>query len=324
MREENLGLGAQVGKGNAETFGLSLFSGVLGRLNGQSDEDVEKQRGALRDAELRNYQAQKYGFMNFVRGGLLVGDKMQPLMEEDLGGENGSTPQGLAQETKSQSSKKRRAEHIGEDAAQKSKKRKAEPSEQKVAKKSKNSKKPKDNETHESDMYPPGFDDDEAASLANLKSTKRKERKNKDSSTSGKAEMPSTSIVPEPAIFHSSDTAISGEDSEKISKLEKRHRKEGRRRQQGRDDVADGDEMGRLRVKEEKRARKEERRKRKEEAIKAKSTESQSDSTRPEPSTSNSQAANRLAVRRRYIQQKRMASLDPQAMKEIFMLKAVG
>ena len=53
LREDNLGLGAQIGKGNADTFGLSLFSGVLGRLNGKSDAQLEKQQSALRDAELR-------------------------------------------------------------------------------------------------------------------------------------------------------------------------------------------------------------------------------------------------------------------------------
>ncbi|EME39583.1 hypothetical protein DOTSEDRAFT_75292 [Dothistroma septosporum NZE10] len=78
LREDNLGLGAQLGKGNAETFGLALFSGVLGRLNGKSDAEVQKKQDALRDAELRAYQNTTYGFMNFVRGGLLVGDKMEP------------------------------------------------------------------------------------------------------------------------------------------------------------------------------------------------------------------------------------------------------
>ena len=80
LREENLGLGAQVGKGNAETFGLSLFSGVLGRLNGKSDAEVQKHQTALRDAELRLYQANKYGNMSFVSGGFLVGDRIESSM----------------------------------------------------------------------------------------------------------------------------------------------------------------------------------------------------------------------------------------------------
>ena len=83
LREDNLGLGAKIGaKANAETFGLATLSGIFGRLNGKTEEVVEKQQGALRDAELRSWQAQKFGFMNFVRGGLLVGDKIEDLVQE--------------------------------------------------------------------------------------------------------------------------------------------------------------------------------------------------------------------------------------------------
>lgn len=77
LREDNMGIGVQVGKGNAETFGLSMFSGLLGRLNGKSDEEVAKKQNALRDVELGTFHAQRYGSMNFVSGGLLVGDKME-------------------------------------------------------------------------------------------------------------------------------------------------------------------------------------------------------------------------------------------------------
>lgn len=78
LREDNLGLGAKIGGGNAETFGLSMFSGLLGRLNGKDDAVLQQQQDARRDVELRMYQAGKYGTMNFVSGGLLVGDKMEP------------------------------------------------------------------------------------------------------------------------------------------------------------------------------------------------------------------------------------------------------
>ena len=78
LREDNLGLGAKVGgKSNAETFGLTTLSGIFGRLNGKSEAEVQKKQEDLRDAGLRSYQATRYGFMNFVRGGLLVGDKME-------------------------------------------------------------------------------------------------------------------------------------------------------------------------------------------------------------------------------------------------------
>jgi len=71
-----LGLGAARVASNAETFGLSLYSGLLGRLNGKSEAEVEKQQTAQRDVELALYQGRKYGNINFISAGFLVGDKM--------------------------------------------------------------------------------------------------------------------------------------------------------------------------------------------------------------------------------------------------------
>jgi Pin2-interacting protein X1 len=75
LKDDNLGLGA--GRvTNAETFGLSLYSGLLGRLNGKSDVEIEKQQASQRDVELAVYQGRKYGTLNFISAGYLVGDKM--------------------------------------------------------------------------------------------------------------------------------------------------------------------------------------------------------------------------------------------------------
>ncbi|KAG9661924.1 hypothetical protein KCU69_g14787, partial [Aureobasidium melanogenum] len=76
LKDDNLGLGAARGGNNAETFGLSLYSGLLGRLNGKSEAEVEKQQTAQRDVELALYQGRKYGNINFISAGFLVGDKM--------------------------------------------------------------------------------------------------------------------------------------------------------------------------------------------------------------------------------------------------------
>lgn len=89
-------------------------------------------------------------------------------------------------------------------------------------------------------------------------------------------------------------------------------------------------------AKEEKRARKEDRRKRKEEKAKRKAERtSRTASGESTPTTVTAPTSGqstptllsmggRQAVRHRYIQQKRMASMDAQAMKEIFMMKAAG
>ena len=82
----NAGLGAGRGREQTETYGLSGFQGILGRLNGKSDREVKKEAITQRDIQLRLYTGQRYGFLNFVSGGLLVGDTIRP---KERKGENG-------------------------------------------------------------------------------------------------------------------------------------------------------------------------------------------------------------------------------------------
>lgn len=259
LREDNLGLGAKVGGNNAETFGLSLFSGVLGRLNGKTEAEVEKQQGALRDAELRR----GYGMMGFVSGGFLVGDKIE------------------RRPTKSQL---QLASEVATEEGPKTKKRKVE---------------------------------DDTVDQDAAQSSEKKSKKAKDSGE---------------------QSTSSGEDG--IAK--KPTRKEKRRKEDDNGETSTDDKANRAQEKQEKRVRKEERRRRKEERRarreakalrKLKDSASQTPTT--EANTSDSEAStkpqttivstgNRQAVRQRYIQQKRMASMNPQAMKEIFMMKAAS
>jgi Pin2-interacting protein X1 len=68
-----MGLGAtKTGQAGDETFGLEVLSGVLGRLNGQSDETLRKESEARRDARLSSWQVRKWGGKGFVSGGFLV------------------------------------------------------------------------------------------------------------------------------------------------------------------------------------------------------------------------------------------------------------
>lgn len=263
LREDNLGLGAQVGKGNAETFGLSMFSGLLGRLNGKDDGQIQKQQNAMRDVELRTYTGQKFGFMNFVSGGLLVGEKMEP-------------PKG--------SNTKIEKCDVGSNA----KKRKA------------------------------GDDGDEDSVAAREPEKKRKR------------------VVKDHADNKHVTDSSNASDDESSAKAEKRRRKERRKAEKAaKSSKSSSDHNEKARLKEEKRARKDERRKRKEDKrAKTATTEASQSQTSTQtsalPSESEGTATpptatvfgGRQAVRRRYIQQKRMASMDPQALKEIFMLQA--
>ncbi|KAK4542056.1 hypothetical protein LTR36_007087 [Oleoguttula mirabilis] len=307
LREDNLGIGAKIGgKGNAETFGLSTLSGIFGRLNGKTDVEVEKQQSSLRDAELRTYQAQKFGFMNFVSGGLLVGDKIEELPDKLLAAKtvDGTAASADGEET---ASKKRKAESDGTEAVLE-----------------KSSKKKRKSET-QAGRADGGNDSSSAAKES-------KKRRRQPAAMSSVAASESDSAEPaEPAAREKED---------KQAKRERKERRRAQREERRSETGVAADEKTRL--KQEKRARKEERRRRKEEKRRLKADEPDSDSS-PEATASSVPASksdgaissgtstptqaslgfggSRHAVRQRYIMQKRMASMDPRAMNEILMIK---
>lgn len=197
LRDDNSGLGAQKGKSNAETFGLATLSGIFGRLNGKSEVEVQKQADTQRDLELQTYQAQKWGGMNFVYGGLLVGDKMEEDEKKKLAEWNAKVTQG-----------KRKA---GEDEA---------PAEAEVASKKRKHGNGSKSESSESS------DDSEAV----------KEKKHKKESKKGEAAADSSSDAAERAARKErkekrrKDGKTSGSDDKAQAKEEKRARKEERRK----------------------------------------------------------------------------------------------
>lgn len=304
LREENLGIGAKIGTQNAETFGLSMFSGLLGRLNGKEEDRaaMQKKEETLRDVQLKL----KYGNMNFVSGGMLVGDKMQEV-KTDLGHLKDG---GVATV---QESKKRKAGSDGSEEDEKSakKRRKAEEKEKKKKKEKK----------------------------ANGTAAAIKEMKRQRKLEAGSDIPPSSKESPEQEADSSSTTSSSSEDEQESKRGKKAQRKTSRspKRSSSSSDAKDAEKA---RLKEEKRARKEERRKRKEEkrakraakALKSSSTIITKTTTTTQPgSTTESETQSgtstptflggRQAVRHRYIMQKRMAGASAQALQEIFMMK---
>ncbi|KAG8623461.1 hypothetical protein KVT40_008437 [Elsinoe batatas] len=83
LKDDNLGLGASRKREGAETFGLDQFSGLLGRLNGKTEEVLGKEEGARRDVRLRLWADQRGG-VRFVSAGFLVGDKVEQLKREEV------------------------------------------------------------------------------------------------------------------------------------------------------------------------------------------------------------------------------------------------
>lgn len=304
LREENLGIGAKIGTQNAETFGLSMFSGLLGRLNGKEEDRavMQKKEETLRDVQLKL----KYGNMNFVSGGMLVGDKMQEV-KTDLGHlKDGSV-------ATVQESKKRKAGSDGSEEDEKSskKRRKAEEKEKKKKKEKK----------------------------ANGTAAAIKEMKRQRKLEAGSEIPPPSKESPEQEADSSSTTSSSSEDEQESKRGKKAERKTSRSPKRTTSSSSDVKDDEKARLKEEKRARKEERRKRKEEkrakraakALKSSSTIITKTTTTQPGSTTESETQSgtstptflggRQAVRHRYIMQKRMAGASAQALQEIFMMK---
>ena len=295
LREDNLGLGAKIGTQNAETFGLSMFSGLLGRLNGKEEDQaaLKKKEETLRDVQLKL----KYGNLNFVRGGLLVGDKMCEV-KTDLG-------------HLKEGGKKRKASDAEDDEDE-------EAEDSKVAKKRRKQEKKQQKSTNGT-----------AAAIKEMKRQRKLE-------AGGVAEeIPNTSDIPSREAESTSDSTSSSED-EKPSSSSKRSKKSSRKEsKRSSEDSNPTDKDEKARLKAEKRQRKEERRKRKEEKrAKRAAKEAKKDSKSNSAVASESEAATsasgtstptfmggRQAVRHRYIMQKRMAAGSAQALKEIFMMK---
>ncbi|KAI0852612.1 hypothetical protein F5Y00DRAFT_258461 [Daldinia vernicosa] len=80
LKDDTMGLGAKPRhKQNTECTGLDVFKDLLGRLNGKSEEVIEKERKVKSEVKTCLYVERKYGTMRFVSGGLLVGDQMAGL-----------------------------------------------------------------------------------------------------------------------------------------------------------------------------------------------------------------------------------------------------
>ncbi|KAH0562551.1 hypothetical protein GP486_002763 [Trichoglossum hirsutum] len=87
LKDDNLGLGAKRRGGDVEgeCTGLSAFQGLLGRLNGRTEEEVDKERKAREDVQREIYMENRWGLIKFVKGGFLVGDKIQEFVDDETG-----------------------------------------------------------------------------------------------------------------------------------------------------------------------------------------------------------------------------------------------
>lgn len=91
LKDDTLGLGAKIlQKQSDECTGLDAFKDLLGRLNGKSEETLDKERQVRSEIKTNLVIERKYGPMRFVSGGLLVGDHTK--MAELVNNKSESTP----------------------------------------------------------------------------------------------------------------------------------------------------------------------------------------------------------------------------------------
>lgn len=164
IKDDNLGLGARLGREGQPT-GLDAFKGLLGRLNGKSDEELNREQRKRDDVQLARYVALKFQEVRFVRGGLLAQEKLERLpptpKEEEAGNQKSESSTGdndsadntesatdkpsKSKSKKSKSSKKSRSQSDETDSS-------SSVSEKKKKKKSKKRKADEDNEESETSM----------------------------------------------------------------------------------------------------------------------------------------------------------------------------
>ncbi|EER36738.1 G-patch domain-containing protein [Histoplasma capsulatum var. duboisii H88] len=231
LKDDNLGLGARL-RAEDEPTGLDAFQGLLGRLNGKSDEELEKEQKKRHDRQLANFVEKRWKTMQFVSGGLLVHEKIQALADvKSAGGEEVQTPQISHDELKSEKRPKRarkkekrraRGDDTGLDLAEQSPKRKRKD------KKEKKEKKKSSDGSSCADQGTPSGD-----ALVDKIQKKRKKRKQKDPEPSN-TEVHDDSLPPDTrSAPQEEQESRSSAKNESIRKI-REHRPMGRQFTRGR------------------------------------------------------------------------------------------
>jgi Pin2-interacting protein X1 len=109
LKDDNLGLGAKPRskKAEDEPTGIDAFQDLLSRLNGKSEEEIATVQRKREDAKLLTYVEKRWKTMRFVKGGLLVQDKMPESTTPPKAGETQASSAPGSEEDGSKKAKKR-------------------------------------------------------------------------------------------------------------------------------------------------------------------------------------------------------------------------
>ena len=176
------GLGFDKAKAD-EITGLDVFSDLLSRLNGKSDEAVEGDRQARLAVKTHRYVEAKWGPMRFVRGGLLIGDELREESES-----NESEPEETKKPKAEKKSKKRKAAEAGdaepsEDTEKAEKRRRKEERRAKkaaAASEGEEERKSKKKSKSKKESYPDGTVSDDAERVKRKSKKEKKSRSESD------------------------------------------------------------------------------------------------------------------------------------------------
>ncbi|KAI1311411.1 hypothetical protein F5Y03DRAFT_306458 [Xylaria venustula] len=202
LKDDTLGLGAKIRqKQSDECTGLDVFKDLLGRLNGKSEETIEKQRQVRSEIKTNLFVERKYGPMRFVSGGLLVGDqKMQELVDakpeptsvkdEPISSDEAGLAKKDKKEKKSKKSKKRKADESEESDTSDNKREKKRERRSKVVEEpevdsteaEKSARKKKDKKSKKSEGSEKLPDEENIAKPAEPEVKRKKSKKSKETS----------------------------------------------------------------------------------------------------------------------------------------------
>lgn len=303
LKDDNLGIGAKRGSGlsEGECTGLDVFQSLLGRLNG-NEEEVERERKSREDLKRAIYTERKWGSIRFVKGGLLIGDKIQKLIEDEA-----ERVRELEDNKKDQSSDESSSdEDEEEETVEKATK------EKKAKKASKDKKK-----------ATIAAADSAADSLSSDRKSKSEKKKRKAENSLEDETMPSSAVSEksQKKRKHSSDSEPDQNTVDKAARKAARRERKAAEAAAALTSITESSKP-----KESKEERRE--RKRKEKGVSSidlpspKIVTPLSSTPTSGAGTPNSLLGGRHAVRSRNIMQKRMAVMDTAALNQIFMIKS--
>ncbi|CBX90430.1 telomerase inhibitor [Plenodomus lingam] len=292
LKDDNLGLGAKRGSERAENFGLAGLESILGRLNG-NEAAVKKEEERRDEIEKRAFVYRKYGMMNFVSGGLLVGDKIvsktefkeEPEVEVEVKTEPESDDNSTIKKEKKDKKRKRlEVEAVEVRTEEPTLKRK------------------KKNMDLREDVMDEA-EDSTAASKKDRKSRKEKSKKAK-KSWSEPEDLRSAASDPE-ALTDKARRKAEKKARKEEKRLKKAAKKAAKAAKKAKDESDDSSSES------------------EEESTACSSSVPATGTSTPATSTAGLVYTPRgmHAVRQRWIRQKKAATMDAQAMKEIFMIK---